>query len=623
MLQKRFSRNASWGGAVRSPLLQGHRGAPGGLPQWRSRFVLVLIFLAFGSLAGRAAWIQVVDHRFYAEQGRKRFERTMTISAARGNIVDRDGRLLAISKPVRSIYAIPAAMNGPLPADKLVALAALLAMSPETLAKRFEGERSFVYLKRRVPMAVAAKVEALGIPEVRTTEAWQRYYPDGAASAQIVGFADIDEQGQEGVEAGLNARLMPQAGHRQVIRNRLGEIVDNDVMSVPVPGEQVRLTIDSRIQQAAYRALQHAIAEHHAYAGGAVVIDARNGEILAMANWPSYDPNDVRARGGARVRNRVIADVFEPGSTIKPIHVAQALQHGWVTPDTIIDVAPGAIRLGRFTVRDTAPRTALSVRDVLRYSSNVGMVRMMAQETPEQMWSSLRRSGLGSAPDLPFPGVAEGLLRPVSRWSGIDQAALSYGYGTAVSLLQLARAYTQFGPSGEVLTLKLAYPPDEPTAGDTVGARASGTPSAPRASLAPPAPIDDLKHSLALSPQVSAQMRALLHSVAEPGGTAHRARVDGFVVGAKTGTTRKMGTHGYEKNEYLATAVGIVPVADPRFVVAVMIDRPQGKTRGGASVAVPVLATVMQETLRLSRIAPDYLSAVQDVRTDSESASPG
>ena len=616
MMLKWFSRNASWGGAVptvRSPLLQGHRGAPGGLPRWRSTFVLLLIFFAFGSLAARAAWIQVVDHRFYAEQGRKRFERTMTISAARGNIVDRDGRLLAISKPVRSIYAIPAAMNGPLPPDKLAALAALLAMPPEALAKRFEGGRSFVYLKRRVPLAVAAKVAALGIPEVRTTEAWQRYYPDGAASAQIVGFADVDEQGQEGVEAGLNARLMPQAGHRQVIRNRLGEIVDNDVMLAPVPGEQVRLTIDSRIQQAAYRALEHAIAEHEAHAGGAVVIDARNGEILAMANWPSYDPNDARARGGARVRNRVIADVFEPGSTIKPIHVAQALQHGWVTPDTIIDVAPGAIRLGRFTVRDTAPRAELSVRDVLRYSSNVGMVRMMAEETPEQMWSSLRRSGFGSAPDLPFPGVAEGLLRPVSRWSKIDQAALSYGYGTAVSLLQLARAYTQFGPSGEVLPLTLAYPPHSLAANDAVGSGALGAPSA---SMALPAPADDLTHSLALTPAISAQMRALLHSVAEPGGTAHRARVDGFVVGAKTGTTRKMGTHGYEKNEYLATAVGIVPVADPRFVVAVMIDRPQGKTRGGASVAVPVLSTVMQETLRLSRITPDYLSTVQDVQTD-------
>ena len=604
MLQKRISRNASWSGSMRSPLLQGHRGAPGGLPQWRSRFVLVLIFLAFGSLAGRAAWVQVVDHRFYAEQGRKRFERTMTIAAARGNIVDRDGRLLAISKPVRSIYAIPAAMNGPLPPDKLAALAALLAMSPATLATRFEGDRSFVYLKRRVSLAVAAKVAALGIPEVRTTEAWQRYYPDGAASAQIVGYADIDEEGQEGVEAGLNARLKPQAGQRQVIRNRLGEIVDNDVLLKPVPGEQVRLTIDSRIQQAAYSALEDAVVAHQASAGGAVVIDARNGDILAMANWPSYDPNDSRARGGARTRNRVVADVFEPGSTIKPLHVAQALQHGWVTPDTLIDVAPGAIRLGRFTVRDTAPRTELTVRDVLRYSSNVGMVRMMARETPEEMWSSLRRSGLGSAPDLPFPGVAEGLLRPVARWSRIDQAALSYGYGTAMSLLQLARAYTQFGPSGRVLPLMLAYPPKDLAVHD----------AARRQWL--PAPADDLKHSLALSPYVSSEMRLLLQSVTSQGGTAQRARVDGFVVGAKTGTTRKMGAQGYEKNEYLATAVGIVPVAEPRFVVAVMIDRPQGKSRGGSSVAVPVLARVMEETLRLSRITPEFLSEVHDVLPD-------
>lgn len=604
MLQKRFSRNASWGRAVRSPLLRGHRGSPGGLPQWRSTCVLLLISLAFASLAARAAWIQVLDHRFYAEEGRKRFERTMTISAARGNIVDRDGRLLAISKPVRSIYAIPAAMNGPLSADKLATLAHLLAMSSDALASRLEGGRSFVYLKRRVSLAVAAKVAALDIPEVRATEAWQRYYPDGAASAQIVGYADIDEDGQEGVEAGLNARLKPQAGHRQVIRNRLGEIVDNDVMLAPVPGEQVRLTIDSRIQHAAYRALEEAIALHQARAGGAVVIDARNGEILAMANWPSFDPNHSPSRGGTRVRNRVVADVFEPGSTIKPIHVAQALQHGWVTPDTIIDVAPGAIRLGRFTVRDTAPRTELSVRDVLRYSSNVGMVRMMARETPEQMWSSLRRAGLGSAPDLPFPGVAEGLLRPVPRWSKIDQAALSYGYGTAMSLLQLARAYTQFGPDGRVLPLMLAYPPDG------LGAKAAA------ALHVPLAPADDLKHSLALSPAISAQMRALLHSVTTPGATAQRMRVDGFIVGAKTGTTRKMGAQGYEKNEYLATAVGIVPVDAPRFVVAVMIDSPQGKTRGGASVAVPVLSTVMQETLRLSRITPEYISDQQDVLSE-------
>lgn len=620
MRQKRFSRNASWSGTLRSPLLQGSQGSPGGLPQGRSRFVLLLIFLAFSSLAARAAWIQVVDYRFYAEQGRKRFERTITISAARGNIVDRDGRLLAISKPVRSIYAIPAAMNAPLATDKLVALAGLLAMSPEVLARRLEGDRSFVYLKRRVPLSVAAKVAALGIPEVRTTEAWQRYYPDGAASAQIVGYADIDEQGQEGVEAGLNERLKPHAGIRQVIRNRLGEIVDNDVLLAPVPGEEVRLTIDSRIQQAAYRALEQAIALHQARAGGAVVIDARNGEILAMANWPSFDPNDRHARGSTRVRNRVVADVFEPGSTIKPIHVAQALQHGWVTPDTIIDVAPGAIRLGRFTVRDTAPRTELSVRDVLRYSSNVGMVRMMTSETPEQMWSSLRRSGFGSAPDLPFPGVAEGLLRPVPHWSKIDQAALSYGYGTAVSLLQLARAYTQFGPGGHVLPLTLAYPPKNVGVSDVHQAEAQALTQAQahdsNAQNMLPAAADDLKHSLALTPAISAEMRALLHSVTAPGGTAQRTRVDGFIVGAKTGTTRKMGAHGYEKNEYLATAVGIVPAAAPRFVVAVMIDQPQGKLRGGASVAIPVLSQVMQETLRLSRVTPEYLSPTQDVRSD-------
>jgi cell division protein FtsI (penicillin-binding protein 3) len=237
----------------------------------------------------------------------------------------------------------------------------------------------------------------------------------------------------------------------------------------------------------------------------------------------------------------------------------------------------------------------------------------------------LRRSGFGSAPDLPFPGVAQGLLRPVSRWSRIDQAALSYGYGTAVSLLQLARAYTQFGPSGAVLPLTLAFAPDGPAVSKAISAIESevesdankhGAPGALSTSFAFPAPADELEHSLALTPAISAEMRALLQSVAAPGGTAHRARVDGFVVGAKTGTTRKMGTHGYEKNEYLATAVGIVPVADPRFVVAVMIDRPQGKTRGGAGVAVPVLATVMQETLRLSRITPDYLSKVQDVQTD-------
>ncbi|MGI4861128.1 MAG: peptidoglycan D,D-transpeptidase FtsI family protein [Janthinobacterium lividum] len=576
------------------------------LPAWRSRVVLVIAFLAFAGLLARAAWVQLIDAPFYAEQGRKRFERVIAIPAARGEIFDRNGRLLAISQPLRAIYAMPMAFAAPVPADKLAALALLLDMPVADVAARLRAERAFVYLKRQVPLAVAARIDALGIAAVRSFDEWKRFYPDGEASAQVVGFTDIDERGQEGIEASQDARLRPRPGRRVVIRSRLGDIVEDGLIEAPRPGAPVHLTIDARLQHLAFTALRAAIAQHDAQAGGAVVVDAVNGEILALVNWPSFDPNAPRGRQPGGVRNRVVTDTFEPGSTIKPIHVAAALEAGRVTPQTVFDVSPGWLRLGKFTVRDVSPQQALSVEDIVQRSSNVGMVRMTQHESREAMWHVLRQAGFGAAPDIGFPGTAAGRLRDVQAWSNIDQAALSYGYGASVSLLQLARAYTMFGAAGQLLPLSLVSgaPGTRAAAGAALPAPLAdvgGTGDATDAADATNAPAPGI------SPRTALQVRHMLERATGPQGTARRGKVEQYRVGVKTGTTRKVDGGAYATRRYLATAVGIAPVAAPRFVVAVMIDDPKGAARGGGAVAAPVFSRIMGEALRLHGVAPDHL----------------
>ncbi|MGF7190096.1 cell division protein FtsI (penicillin-binding protein 3) [Robbsia andropogonis] len=570
---------------MRSPMV------PGGLPRWRSAVVMALLTLAFIGLGARAFWVQVIDQTFYDAEGRKRFSRELAMPAARGDIVDRHGRLLAMSQPVRTVYAMPSALARPLPADKRNALAALLDLSPDRLEAMLAVDRHFIYLKRLVPLDVAEKVRALGIPEVRTSEAWQRVYPDGIASAQLLGFTDIDGMGQEGIEAAFDKQLQPRPGARAVIRNRLGEIVDNTILREPVMGERLQLTVDARLQQASYEALEQAVHAHGAAGGGAVVLDARTGEVLAMTNWPSFDPGKPRARTGDALRNRVITDQFEPGSTVKPIHVANALERRWVNPETVINVSPGWERVGRFVVRDTMPRDALSVGGVLQYSSNVGMIRLMSRGTAEQVHEGLEAAGFGIRPDLPFPGASSGRLRASSAWSGTDKAAFSYGYGFSVSLLQLARAFTMFGPEGHILPLSLTMAETMPTATRDDAGRGAQADAAQRR----------------LSPKTTAAVRRMLREGVDGDGSAKRARVPHYAIAAKTGTTRKLAGKQYAKNAYLATAVGLAPETDPRYVVAVMIDGPTGAVRGGGTVATPVLSEIMSEALRLGAVMPDRM----------------
>jgi cell division protein FtsI (penicillin-binding protein 3) len=459
-----------------------------------------------------------------------------------------------------------------------------------------------------------ARVNALGIGEVRSFEEWQRFYPDGAASAQVIGFTDIDERGQEGVESSLDALLRPQPGRRVVIRNRLGEIVDNEIIDPPQPGKSVHLTIDARIQNAAYGALRDAVLRHEAESGAAVVIDARTGELLALANWPSFEPNSRRTSGSEALRNRVVTDTFEPGSVVKPIHVATALTEGWITSNTVFDVSPGWLRLGRFPIRDVSPREALSVGGILERSSNVGMVRMMRgddgaravarvpgavrgdvrrDKTP--MWSMLHDVGFGAVPALPFPGTAGGRLRDVSAWSAIDHAVMAYGYGMSVSLLQLARAYTLFGEQRYALPVSLI----KPAPSGLPGADVPGLSALPGFSGAGAPPLP------AISAQTAREIRHMLEQVTNEHASGRRARVEGYRVGAKTGTSRKIDGKNYINNRYFATTVGLAPITAPRFVVAVMIDDPKGKIRGGGTVAAPVFSRIMAETLRLNGVPPE------------------
>jgi cell division protein FtsI (penicillin-binding protein 3) len=544
-------------------------------PVWRSKFIVAAIATGFVALAGRAAWVQVFANDFFQKQGQVRFARTLELPANRGRILDRNGLLLATSVPAPSIWALPEDVERD--TAKLAKLARLLELTPAELDKKLEDEdKTFVWLKRQVDEAVAQQVTALDIKGIYQRKEYKRQYPEGEAAAHVVGFTNVEDRGQEGIELAFNGDLAGRAGSRRVIKDRLGRIVEDVGEQVaPVDGRDLQLSIDSKVQFFAYQKLRDAVLENKAKAGSVVVLDVISGEVLALANYPSYSPNRRQNLTGAQLRNRALTDSFEPGSTMKPFVVALALEKGMVQPDTPIQTAPGRLVIGGSTISDAHPHGVLTVSEVIQKSSNVGTVKMAMQMQPREMWEMYSQVGFGQKPQLPFPGAVSGRLRAYKGWRPIEQATMSYGYGLSGSLFQLARAYSVFARDGELVPVTLLR-----NAQGAAGVRVmdAGTAQA---------------------------VRGMLHRVTLSGGTAPKAQTMGYSVGGKTGTAHKQEGKGYADRKYRGFFVGMAPVEKPRIVVAVMIDEPSAGKYFGGDVAAPVFAATVQQTLRMLGVQPD------------------
>ena len=543
----------------------------------RSWIVLSLLLGCFGGLTARAVYLQGLNQAFLQAKGEKRYTRSLEITATRGVIVDRHNELLATSTPVESVAANPAMASDIMTPDQQRKLAKLLQMDTASLTRKLaDSDREFVYLKRQLAPEQAAKVVELDIPGVFLQREFRRVYPAGEELAHVIGFTNIDDEGQEALELALEDELRGTPGSRRVLRDRKGRIVEDlDDIRAPQHGARIMLTIDAKIQHLAFRELKKAMAEHRAKAGGIVVLDAQTGEVLAMANFPTYDPNQRALVDPARMRNRTVTDLFEPGSTLKPFTVATALELGVVTPATVIDTAAGQLTIGKATIHDVHPSGALTVAQVIQKSSNVGSAKVALRMAPEKMWKVFNAVGFGTPPQSGFPGEVSGRLRAHATWRPIEQATMSYGHGISVSLLQLARAYSIFATDGELKSPTLI--------------KKDGTPESKRV----------------ISVETARAVRNMLEMAVKPGGTAPRAQVVGYRVAGKTGTAHKLEGRGYAAKRYISSFVGFAPVSNPRLIVAVMVDEPSAGQHYGGLVAAPVFSEVVSGALRLMNVAPD------------------
>ena len=544
------------------------------LPPWRQRVVLVVLLGAFATLIGRSLYLQAFNNEFLGDKGRARFERVIDISATRGRITDRHGDVLAVSTPVRSIWAIPEDVE--LTPAQARDLAALLEIDVREINRKLATERDFVYVKRQLPPDLADRITALKLPGIHQKNEYRRYYPSGEVMAHMVGFTGVEDTGQEGIELAFNSQLSGKPGSRRVIKDRRGNVVE-DVESInpPLEGKDIVLALDSKVQYLAYSHLKQALEENLAKAGGVVVLDARSGEILALANLPTYNPNNRVKLAGAQLRNRALTDSFEPGSTMKPFTAALALETGKVRSDTQIQTAPGKMTIGSATISDAHVHGVLTVAQVIQKSSNIGAAKLALSMKPEEMWAMFDSLGFGTPLKLGFPGEVGGRLRPAKTWKPIEQATMAYGHGISVTLIQLAHAYQAFARDGDLVPISLARLSAPPLTGKRV-----------------------------FSAQTAREVRTMLEMAVQPGGTAPKAHIPGYRVAGKTGTAHKIEGGAYA-NKYVASFVGFAPASEPRLIVAVMIDEPSNGKHFGGDVAAPVFAQVMAGSLRTLGVAPD------------------
>ena len=545
------------------------------LPMWRSRLVLFLIFVGFTALVVRAIWVQGFGNSFYEEKGNKATLRSIEMPASRGKILDRNGEVLATSLLAKAIIAFPEAVPEDLPKEKITQLAKLLEMGEGELKKKLSSDRTQIFLKRQVDLDVAKQIKELGIPGIAQNNEYKRLYPEGEAMAHIVGFTNVEDRGQEGMELAKEKELAGQPGRRRVIQDRLGRYVEGlGIIHPPRDGADLQLSVDSKVQFLAFNELKAVAEKHRAKAAGAVVLDVQTGEILALANWPTYNPNSRTNLSGEQLRNRVLTDTFEPGSTMKPFSIALALEKGIVQPNTSMAIGKSIV-IGKKSITDTHPYGVLTVSEVIQKSSNIGTAKIAMQLQPQEMWEMFQAVGLGQAPTIGFPGAVAGRLRPYKNWVPIDQATMSYGYGLSASLFQMARAYSIFARDGELVPTTIY--------------KTNATP----------------KGTQVISAKTAIQMREMLELVTQTGGTATTAQTLGYRVGGKTGTAHKVEGKGYAGNKYRGFFVGMAPMSAPRIVVAVMVDEPSAGGYYGGVVAAPAFANIVAGTLRSMNVLPD------------------
>ncbi|BCK88688.1 peptidoglycan D,D-transpeptidase FtsI [Sideroxyarcus emersonii] len=543
------------------------------LPAWRSRVLFVLLLTGLVVLLGRAVYLQGIHNGFLQQEGDARYGRVVEIHAHRGMITDRHGEPLAVSTPVESVWASPGDVE--ISPTQISQLAQIIGLSSAEVKSKLATSREFVYLKRQLPPEQAAKVVKLGIPGISLQREYRRYYPGGEVTAHLIGFTDVDDNGQEGIELALQGQLGGKAGSQQVIKDRRGFIVE-DVASLRAPkaGVDVALSIDSKIQSLAFREIKQAVERNKAKGGSIVVLDARTGEVLALANWPSYNSNNRDKPGMAVLRNHAVTDQFEPGSTMKPFTIATALEAGKIKPNSVIDTSGGVFTVNGRTIHDTHPERFLTVAQIIQKSSNVGTAKIALSLPPETLWHGLSEDGFGSLTGSEFPGEAEGKLRDYRKWRPIEQATMSYGNGISVNLLQLARAYTVFANNGELKPITLLKQ-ETPALGVKV-----------------------------YSDATAQAVRDMMEMVVKPGGTAPLAQITGYRVAGKTGTAHKL-ENGKYVNRYVASFVGLAPASNPRLIVAVMVNEPGGRDYYGGLVAAPVFSNVMGAALRMLSIPND------------------
>lgn len=553
--------------------------------KWRRVFLLSVMMVAIGLLVWRAVDLQVLHNDFLLEQGDARSLRVVSIPAHRGMISDRNNEPLAISTPVDSIWADPQVlMSSP---SQLASLARLLDLKIVWIKERLRenANREFVYLKRAVPPALADRVMSLKISGVAKQREYRRYYPAGEVTGHVLGFTNVDDVGQEGAELAFEQSLRGTPGSMRVIKDRLGRIVETvERISEPVPGHDLKLSIDRRIQYLAYRELKAVVKENHAASGSAVILDVKTGEVLAMVNQPTYNPNNRDSLRSSHYRNRAVTDVFEPGSTVKPFTVAMALESGEYRPDTMINTEPGTLRVGTNTIHDTHDYGLINVSTVIAKSSNVGASKIALSLPSDRLWKMFHNVGFGSFSGADFPGETAGTLPDYHRWYPIDHATFSFGYGLSVSTLQLARAYAALAAGGVLRPVSFV-------------------------------PVDHSPQGMrVMSSRTARQVIAMLEGVVSDKGTGKLARVRGYNVAGKTGTVRKSTPGGYAEDKYVALFAGMIPATRPSLVMVVEIDDPRNDQFYGGSVAAPVFSRVMGEAMRLLDIAPDDLPSLNGAK---------
>jgi len=560
-------------------------------PPWRSRLLVAGVGLGFCILLGRALYIQVIGTDFFQKQGESRYAHALELPASRGRIIDRTGQVLAASVAVPSIWAIPKDVDAS--PQQRRELAKLLEITPQELDAKLATSPKFVWLRRQVDTQVAIQIKQLKLKGIFQEGEFKRKYPEGEAAAHVVGFTNIEERGQEGIELAFQKELQGRDGSRNVVKDRLGRVVEDIGERVPPSnGQDIDLSIDSKVQFFAYQRIRDAVAEHKAKAGSVVVLDVKTGEILALANFPSFNPSDRRNLSGNQLRNRALTDTFEPGSTMKPLIAALAMESGRVTPDSLIQTGDGKLNFAGSVISDTKPHGTLSVAQVIQQSSNIGVVKMAMQMQPREMHEMFTEVGLGQRPQIHFPGAVTGRLRPYKSWRPIEQATMAYGYGLSASLLQLARAYTVFGRDGELIPITMTKQPDNI---DVAGVRV-------------------------FSPKTAQAVRLMLQMAAGPGGTGPLAQTQGYSVGGKSGTAHKQEGKGYASHKYRSWFVGLAPISNPRLIVAVMVDEPTNGKYYGGLVAAPVFSQVVQQSLRLLGVPPDLEVKPQIVARQVETA---